>query len=1399
MPKKPSNNRLDRLFEDIKEEAALPSRKSSKKKATGALKEVKPRPAKSAPAVQSLPASTSKAHPLARTAVLPSLEPATVLQPGSAQAPASMSLAFQTGDKNWATLQVIDEADRRRWGTNEQLLVRQVADQLSLALENAHLFQETRARAEELAVLNELAQRLAARLDVDQVMQEIYRGLGRLMDVRNFYIGLYNPEKNEVVFPLNVSESVVDQNITVIRADQGITGHIIRTRAPFLVKENLAAELAKIGIEPVGDMAESWLGVPLMQGDEVLGVMGVQSYSESHHYDEHDRDLMLAFAGQAAIAIQNARLFQEAQHRAEIARLTSDISASFVGVDPLKVDAAIQAALQRLGEFTGVDRAYLFLFNPDGNTMDNTHEWCAEGITSHINDLKKIPVETFPYLMESLRRFENFYVSRVVELPKEASAEKREFERESIKSIVCAPLGARDNLIGFIGFDAVQNERVWSEDELNLLGLVGSLFVTALNQKQTAEALRKSEADLRSLFASMEDVVLVYDKDGRYVRIAPTNPARLIRPPDELLGKLVDEVLPAQTAAYFKDAIRRTLATGETVQIEYELPVENQKYWFLANLTKLDDDHVFWVARDITERKKAEEELTKFKLGIESSSDAVFITSTDGTILYANPAFEKVYGYNPEEVIGKNPRIIKPGLVPQEQYKYFWDTLLSKRTVTGEIINKSKDGRLVPIAETNSPITDAQGNLLGFLAVHHDITERKQAEEALQRRNTYLAASAEIGRLVTSTLDLNTLFSRTVNLVRERFGFYHAAIFIVEETGFNAVLQEATGEAGAQMKAQKHSLAVGSKSVVGEVTNSGKAVVVNDTATSAIHKKNPLLPDTRAEAGIPLRIGNRIIGALDIQSKDANAFKEDDVAVLQTLADQIAIAIDNARSYELSLQAVKEMREIDRLKSQFLANMSHELRTPLNSIIGFSRVILKGIDGPITDLQQQDLLAIHNSGQHLLGLINDILDLSRIEAGKMELSFDEVNMRDLINSVMSTITGLIKDRPIKLERHIPDNLPTVRADTMRVRQVLINLLSNAAKFTDEGTVSVKAEVQQGPAGHPELLVSVTDTGSGIAPEDQGKLFQPFSQVDASSTRKTGGSGLGLSISHQLIQMHGGRIGVQSTPGQGSTFYFTLPLYRGKEDTSTLQASKVILAVDDDPQVIGLYERYLQPQGYQVIALSDPSKARERAAQLKPFAITLDIMMPGYDGWRVLQDLKSDSETRDIPVVICSIVEEREKGFSLGAADYLIKPILEDDLLNALDRLNADGSIREVLIIDDDPNDLRLIEKILKQAGRYKPRLAEGGRVGWEAITSRTPHAVILDLFMPEMDGFIILEKMRSRVKLRDIPVIVMTSGELSPEQQEQLKKFGQRLIQKSALNEQDLLGTLERTLKRVGA
>jgi signal transduction histidine kinase len=514
--------------------------------------------------------------------------------------------------------------------------------------------------------------------------------------------------------------------------------------------------------------------------------------------------------------------------------------------------------------------------------------------------------------------------------------------------------------------------------------------------------------------------------------------------------------------------------------------------------------------------------------------------------------------------------------------------------------------------------------------------ELSQASQAnFRRRNEYLATSSDIGRNITSTLDLETIFSRVVNLIAERFSLHHTAIYTIEETGFNTILRDGTGAIGQELKMEKYKLPIKTDTLVGKVIAAGEAMIDNDISKDelllltyayasggrdAIFRPKHLLPETFSEAAIPLHVGSRVTGVLDLQSDRPDAFHPDDIAVLQTLADQIAIAIDNARSYELSQQAVREMSELDRLKNQFLANMSHELRTPLNSIIGFSRVIIKGIDGPVTELQQQDLTAIYNSGQHLLALINDILDLAKIEAGKMELAFDEVNMSDVINSVIATVTGLIKDKSVTIIKNIAPNMPTVRADAIRIRQVLINLFSNASKFTDEGTITVAASVKAGENNRPEIIVSVTDTGPGITPEDQVKLFQAFSQVDNSPTRKTGGTGLGLSISQNLIQMHGGQIGVESVVGKGSTFYFTLPSYRGNPSPNEAQSNisgKIILAIDDDPQVISLYERYLQPQGYQVVAVTDPSKAKERAIQLKPFAITLDIMMPGIDGWQVL--------------------------------------------------------------------------------------------------------------------------------------------------------------------------------------
>ena len=1260
MPKK-KTNRLDKLFEEINQEAKVhPDNLVMNGKKTPELTDS---------ALSLSPASESP------DTILPvdfSMRTQKSSNSGNANLPfsAMLSTAFRTDKMNWATLKIVDESEQRTWGSEEQMLVKQVADQLSLALENARLFEESKQSAFELSVLNEFGSELATLEKIEHVAKCVYKYTSRLLDTSNFYLSIYDLDNDEIT-PLLVIRDKKQLNFDSKKIGNSPTDYILKSKEALLVNVNFPEKMRALGIDYIEREKEAppvcFLGVPLLIGQKIFGVLGVQSFDDANIYQEHHRELLTTIASQAAIAIQNVQSFEETQERnKQLASLNEIIVSASRSLDLSEMLSDV--LLKYLGAIK-FDMGLISIFNPQKEQLE---------LLAGAN----IPDSIL-----------------------------RKFKEDGLTGTLC--------------------ETVFKIEDVHFI-------------EDLVEANNRDLQNLRSLDANV------------YLGV-----------PLELRGKTVGTL-----CAFRRDDGRvsvNTINLAISVSRQIGASIENARLF---------------------------EESRKFRLGLERSTDAVFMTNIEGNIVFANQSFEKIYGYPLDEVAGQNPRIIKSGQTPQEHYKYFWETLLNKGTVSGEIINMRRDGKLIHVDGTSIPILDENENILGFLAIHSDITKRKENEEALQRRNEYLAASSEIGRLVTSTLDLKVIFSRAVNLIMERFGFYHASIFIVEETGFNAILQEATGIVGEQLKNRKHSLAVGSNSTVGKATSSGEVVVINNTATDSLHKYNPLLPETKAEAAIPLRIGNRIIGALDIQSREFDAFSEDNISILQLLSDQIAIGIDNARSYNIAQQAVEEMREVDRLKSQFLANMSHELRTPLNSIIGFARVILKGIDGPITELQQQDLTAIFNSGQHLLGLINDILDLSRIEAGKMELTLDQVNMTELITSVMSTATGLIKDKPIKIKREIAEDLPLVRADAMRVRQVLINLLSNAAKFTDEGEIIVRAYVAEPTKKHPMVTISVTDTGPGIAQEDQPKLFQPFSQVDASLTRKVGGTGLGLSICQHLIQMHGGKIGVQSSIGKGSTFYFSVPVFQSEAETEGSN-NRVILAIDDDPQIISLYERYLNPKGFQVIGLNNPSKAKERAKQLKPFAVTLDIMMPGYDGWQVLTDLKSSEETRNIPVVVCSIVEDEEKGFSLGAADYLIKPILEEDLLNALDHLNGDASIREVLVINDDPSNLRLLGKMISEQGKYRAILAEGGPAGWRSISSKAPHAVVLNLFMPEMDGFAILEQMRNDHKLRDVPVVVITDSELSGNQKKQLDELGEHLLKKSSLKEKELIATIENALQKV--
>ncbi len=500
-------------------------------------------------------------------------------------------------------------------------------------------------------------------------------------------------------------------------------------------------------------------------------------------------------------------------------------------------------------------------------------------------------------------------------------------------------------------------------------------------------------------------------------------------------------------------------------------------------------------------------------------------------------------------------------------------------------------------------------------------------------------------------------------------------------------------------------------------------------------------------------------------------------------------------------------------KSQFLANMSHELRTPLNAIIGYSEMLQE----EAADLGQNgltpDLEKIHGAGKHLLGLINDILDLSKIEAGKMTLYVEEFDVPKMIQDVATTVQPLVLKNANRLEVSCPADIGPMRADLTKVRQTLFNLLSNASKFTERGVIRLSVErqsVERGRAQTPEaprfdastlgrstITFTVTDTGIGMTAEQMSRLFEAFAQADASTTRKFGGTGLGLAISRKFCRMMGGELTVTSEPGKGSTFTATLPAQVQESKASAEPApvfrqpslvarDSTVLVIDDEPNARELIERSLSKEGFRVELAGDGRSGIELAKQIRPQVITLDVMMPGMDGWAVLTALKSDPVTADIPVIMLTIVDEKQIGFALGAADYFTKPIDWGRLTLSLRKYQQASDHHTVLVVEDEEQAREMLRRALTKEN-WQVLEAENGLVALQKLNGLVPGLILLDLMMPEMDGFEFLRQLRQRPALRFVPVIVITAKDLSDEDRRRLNGEVARILQKSALSMADLV------------
>jgi CheY-like chemotaxis protein/two-component sensor histidine kinase len=450
----------------------------------------------------------------------------------------------------------------------------------------------------------------------------------------------------------------------------------------------------------------------------------------------------------------------------------------------------------------------------------------------------------------------------------------------------------------------------------------------------------------------------------------------------------------------------------------------------------------------------------------------------------------------------------------------------------------------------------------------------------------------------------------------------------------------------------------------------------------------------------------------------------------------------------------------------------------------------------------QDLEPLHRvlgAGRHLLALINDILDLSKIEAGRMELNMGSFDLPPLIDDVVKTIEPLAAKNGNRVAVHCDPAIGTMHADQMRLRQALLNLMSNANKFTEKGTVTIAAHQGQ-ENGRDWITLSVADTGIGMTAEQLGKLFQEFTQASSTTASKYGGTGLGLAISRHFCRMMGGDITVESKPGAGSTFTIRLPRTVQIEQehaepvhpTAEQTEEPLILVVDDDATVRELVGRHLERAGFAVVAARGGQEGLRLVRELRPAAVTLDIMMPDLDGWTVLAAIKGDPALASIPVVLMSIIEEKNRGYALGAADYLVKPVDRTKLIATLTSI-CGSTVGRALLVDDDAMVRRGVRQALDPIG-WKVTEAENGRVAVDALTSARPDVIILDLMMPKMDGFEFLDELRGRPDWQDIPVVVITAKDLTDEDRDRLNGGVERIIQKSDRDE--MLRQLSRAISK---
>jgi len=1128
----------------------------------------------------------------------------------------------------------------------------------------------------------------------------------------------------------------------VIGVGTGPSGHVMATKKPMVwedaevgefVTEDLRALVKKNGFRGA-------VSLPLLADGSAKGVLTLFD-SNIRRFNEDEVSLLTAFADQASLALEKARFLSESEAREQRAIQLYEVTTQLASNHDL--DSVLNLITQQAVELMGAKSGGILRYDADrgGLVFSTMHNFNPE-----MKDLLVRPGEGNAGRAYEERRviWTNDLMQEVTYSdPNSVKIVAEQAAEMAVVRVVAAPIVIQDEVYGVL--DTVFDQPgEFTDEDINLIQNLADSAAVAINNARFIEETEQArdEAENREREATQLQEVTA--------QLASSTDM------DSVLELIVVKAV-------------EMLACGASAIFEYD-PVEN-----VLSIAKTHN----------------------FPLELENS---VQMKPGEGATGQAFQEKRPVWTSDRDS----DPAIVKPD---QETDSAIRDGGIRAAVATPIIIRGQAYGTLNILFFEPHDFADDEIQLVQTLddSAAVAIGNARFIEETQQARDE-ATQLREITDQLASATDMDAVLQLIITKAQELLGSRGSSIQRFDEAS-GLLLPAISNYENSELRTGYS--ATPGEGITGVAFQERRPVWNRDiSADENITRSNPEVTRLLSDAGVigvlavPIIVRDEAYGALNVFFGEPHDFRDGEIQLLQSLADSAAVAIGNARFIEETEQARESAEEANRTKSQFLANMSHELRTPLNAIIGYSEMLQEEAQDLGNQEFEDDLERINGAGKHLLGLINDVLDISKIEAGGMEIYLETFAIGPMIRDVVTTIQPLVNKNSNTLEIVCPDSVGNIHADITKVRQGLFNLLSNASKFTDQGSITLTVS-REGSEGQEWIDFAVADNGIGMNEEQMGRLFEAFSQAEASTTRRFGGTGLGLAITRHFCEMMGGSVIVTSEIGQGSTFIMKLPAVALEPDETAdpdaeapnaetpapSPAANTVLVVDDDASVHDLMQRSLAGQGFKLVRAMGGQDGLRLAKELLPAVITLDVMMPGMDGWAVLSALKADPDLADIPVIMVTIIDQKNMGYALGAAEYLTKPIDRARLLSVLNKYRQEVNVGPVLVVDDAKSVRVMVRRMLEKEG-WEVAEAENGRAALDILDEIEPSLVLLDLMMPEMDGFEFMEELRRSGRWSKLPVVVITAKDITAEDRQRLSGYVEKIIQKGSYSTESLMSEL---------